>query len=325
MAALSDTPLPQPRLVDLRQVRSSDLHPLLEEESATWERLLDWDFRPSASLVRRFVDMEALTGHVLTVQGRVVGYSYFVCEDRKGLIGDLYVMEAFACIENETFLLQAVLDDLVKMPFVRRVESQLMMLRNWPRVQIPYAPHARLFKRQYMELGLDRISAVLPAGRRSAQMVIDNWTERRQDDAAALIAEAYRSHVDSEINDQYRSPAGARRFLLNIVQYPGCGSFFQPASFVALDPSNHRLSGLSLSSLVHADVGHITQICVSNAVKGHGVGYELMRHSLESLQRHACRKASLTVTSTNLEAIRLYEQMGFRRTRDFAALVWEGF
>jgi len=311
--------------MDLRQVRSSDLHPLLEEESATWERLLDWDFRPSASLVRRFVDMQALTGYVLTVQGRVVGYSYFVCEDRKGLIGDLYVMEPFACIENETFLLQAILDELVKMPLVRRVESQLMMLRNWPRMQIPYAPHARLFKRQYMELGLDRSTAALPAGRRTTSMVIDNWTERRQDEAAALIAEAYRSHVDSEINDQYRSPAGARRFLLNIVQYPGCGSFFQPASFVAVDPSTHRLSGLSLSSLVHADVGHITQICVSNAVKGRGVGYELMRHSLESLQKHACRKASLTVTSTNQEAIRLYEQMGFRRVRDFAALVWEGF
>ena len=324
MAALSELPLPQPRLLDLRQVRASDLHALLEEETTTWERMLDWDFRPSASLVRRFVDMQALTGHVLTVQGCVVGYAYFVCEDRKGLIGDLYVMERFASLENEAMLLQAILDDLVKTPFVRRVESQLMMLRNWPRMQMPYASHVRLFKRQYMELGLGDAVA-RPAGRRSTPVVVDNWTERRQDEAATLIAEAYRGHVDSEINDQYRSPAGARRFLLNIVQYPGCGSFFQPASFVALDPSTQRLSGLSLSSLVHADVGHITQICVSNAAKGHGVGYELMRHSLESLEKHACRKASLTVTSTNVDAIRLYEQLGFRRVRDFAALVWEGF
>jgi ribosomal protein S18 acetylase RimI-like enzyme len=192
-------------------------------------------------------------------------------------------------------------------------------------MQIPYARHARLFNRQYMELALNHRTAILAAGPRSPQVAIDNWTERRQDEAASLIAEAYRGHVDSEINDQYRSPGGARRFLLNIVQYPGCGSFFQPASFVALDPVTHRLTGLSLSSLVHADVGHITQICVSNAVKGHGVGYELMRHSLESLHKHACRKASLTVTSTNRDAIRLYEQLGFRRVRDFAALVWEGF
>jgi ribosomal protein S18 acetylase RimI-like enzyme len=325
MAAISDIPLPQQlHLVELRQVRSSDLHALLDEETATWERLLDWDFRPSASLVRRFVDMQALTGYVLTVQGRVVGYSYFVCEDRKGLIGDLYVMEAFANVENETVLLQAILESLVKTPSIRRVESQLMMLRNWPRMQIPYAPHARLFKRQYMELDLGR-GAVLPASLKASQVLVDNWTERRQDEAAALIAEAYRGHVDSEINDQYRSPGGARRFLLNIVQYPGCGSFFQPASFVALDPATRRLCGLTLSSLVHADVGHITQICVSSSVKGQGVGYELMRHSLDSLEKHACRKASLTVTSTNTDAIRLYDRLGFRRSRDFAALVWEGF
>lgn len=325
MAALSDNPLPQLHLLDLRQVRSSDMHALLEEESATWERLLDWDFRPSASLVRRFIDMQALTGYALTVQGRVVGYAYFVCEDRKGLIGDLYIMEAFASIDTETFLLQAILDEVLKTPAVRRVESQLMMLRNWPHMRIPHAPHARLFKRQYMELALNHSTALVLAGRRSTPMAIDNWNERRQDEAASLIAEAYRGHVDSEINDQYRSPGGARRFLLNIVQYPGCGSFFQPASFVALDPANHRLTGLSLSSLVHADVGHITQICVSNAVKGHGVGYQLMRHSLESLEKHACRKASLTVTTTNTEAIRLYERLGFRRVRDFAAIVWEGF
>lgn len=325
MAALSDTPLPQPvLLVELRQARSSDLHALLDEETATWERLLDWDFRPSASLVRRFVDMQALTGYVLSAQGRVVGYSYFVCEERKGLIGDLYVMEAFANVENETLLLQAILDSLMKTPMVRRVESQLMMLRNWRDMPIPYAAHARLFKRQYMELDLRRVIS-LPAGAKSSQGVIDNWTERRQDDAAGLIAEAYRGHIDSEINDQYRSPAGARRFLLNIVQYPGCGSFFQPASFVSLDPGTRRLSGLILSSLVHADVGHITQVCVSNAIKGQGVGYELMRHSLDSLQKHSCRKASLTVTSANVEAIRLYERLNFRRVRDFAALVWEGF
>jgi len=321
MAALSEFPIPQ--LVELREVRAPDMHALLEEETATWERMLDWDFRPSASLVRRFVDMQALTGFVLTVQGRVVGYSYFVCEDRKGLIGDLYVMEAFACVENEVVLLRAILDSLLKANFVKRVESQLMMLRSWPRMQIPYAQHARLFKRQYMELALGKRPSL--AAKQPGKVVIDNWAERRQDDSASLIAEAYRGHVDSEINDQYRSPAGARRFLLNIVQYPGCGSFFQPASFVALDPGSHRLCGLSLSSLVHADVGHITQICVSNAVKGHGVGYELMRHSLDSLEKHACRKASLTVTSTNTEAIHLYEQLGFRRTRDFAALVWEGF
>jgi ribosomal protein S18 acetylase RimI-like enzyme len=156
-------------------------------------------------------------------------------------------------------------------------------------------------------------------------VLFDSWSERKQDEAATLISAAYRGHIDSEINDQYRSPAGARRFLMNIVQYPGCGAFFQPASYVAMDPGTGRLSGICLASLVHADVGHVTQVCVSPAARGTGVGYELIRRSLASLARHGCKKVTLTVTAANTEAIALYERMGFRKTRNFSAYVWEGF
>jgi ribosomal protein S18 acetylase RimI-like enzyme len=76
---------------------------------------------------------------------------------------------------------------------------------------------------------------------------------------------------------------------------------------------------------VQADVGHITQVCVSKAARGTGLGYELIRRALESLSSHGCRKATLTVTAANVEAIQLYERMGFAKTRDFAAYVWEGF
>ena len=65
----------------------------------------------------------------------------------------------------------------------------------------------------------------------------------------------------------------------------------------------------------------MTQVCVSKAARGTGAGYELIRRSLESLARHGCRKVTLTVTGSNAEAIGLYERMGFRKTRNFAAFV----
>jgi ribosomal protein S18 acetylase RimI-like enzyme len=163
----------------------------------------------------------------------------------------------------------------------------------------------------------------LPERHPSQLVWFDSWSERKQDEAATLIATSYQGHIDSEINDQYRSPAGARRFLMNIVQFPGCGSFFQPASFVAIEPGSGRLTGICLASLVQADVGHVTQVCVSKAARGTGAGYELIRRSLESLARHGCRKVTLTVTASNTEAIALYERMGFRKTRNFAAYVWD--
>src|SRR5262249_34465642 len=155
----------------------------------------------------------------------------------------------------EQQLLNAVVDTLIKTPFVQRIESQLMMLRHGASIALPQWRYLRIHGRIFMEIDLDRV-ARLPEHRMSQSVLIDSWAERTQEEAAALIASAYQGHVDSQINDQYRSPAGARRFLLNIIQYPGCGSFFQPASYLAVDSKLGRLSGICLASLVQSDVGH---------------------------------------------------------------------
>jgi ribosomal protein S18 acetylase RimI-like enzyme len=156
-------------------------------------------------------------------------------------------------------------------------------------------------------------------------MRFQTWTEERHEDAAQLIASAYRDHVDSHINDQYRSSAGARRFLTNIVQYPGCGTFFTPASFLVADPRTGDLEGICLASLVSEDVGHITQVCVSSSARGRGLGYELIRRSLLALAAHKCRRATLTVTAANRGAVALYNRMGFETVKQFTAHVWDHF
>src|SRR6202162_3971448 len=110
MAALFDQ-YPTP-LVDLRDVTSAYLEPLLREETEEWRTELDWDYRPSADLVRRFVDMRALTGFTLPGQQEAAGYGYYVCEEGKGLIGGLYVGRRYRTIENENALLNAILHSM---------------------------------------------------------------------------------------------------------------------------------------------------------------------------------------------------------------------
>lgn len=322
MAALSDMPLA--RVIELRQLRAEDLDAMLEEEIGTWKERLDWDFGGSADLVRRFVQMQALSGFGLVFANRVVGYTYYVCEERKGLVGDLYVMQQYRSIEYENLLLGPVLDALRQTPFVKRIESQLMMLSSPLARQLPLGRRAQMFPRNFMVTGLQGAPA-LSATQQTGHIVFENWAERHQDDAARVIASAYEGHVDARINDQYRSVAGARRFLLNIVQYPGCGNFFQPGSYVASDTLSGHLCGICLASLVSAEVGHITQICVTPDVRGTGVGYELLRRSMSALAEYGCRSASLTVTSSNTGAIELYERVGFRTADRFAAYVWDGF
>ncbi len=320
MAALSDQ-RPSP-LVDLREVSSAYLQPVLDAEISEWGTELDWDFRSSAELVRRFVDMRALTGFALLGGTTASGYAYYVCEDGKGLIGSLYVTPGYRTIENEDTLLAAVLDAMFRTSGTRRIEAQLMMISSPLERLAPYPKFFRPYARKFLEASLANVSALPP---RDPAAVIAPWQENRQDDAARLISQAYAGHIDSQINDQYRSPGGARRFLTNIVQYPGCGAFFNPASFVAYSGSGsaRTMCGVCLASLVAPEVGHITQVCVSPAARGTGLGYELMRRSLVALAGHGCRSVSLTVTATNSQAIHLYARMGFRTRREFAAYVWE--
>src|ERR1035438_10431197 len=160
MAAATD--LNTPRLVELRHLRADDLNQLLEEEISAWKETLDWDFYASAGLVRRFIDMQALNGYSLLMNGQPIGYSYYVCEERKGLIGDLYVLKQFANIENEGRLLNAVIDGLTKTPLIHRVESQLMMLRNAGSLPLPQWRYLRGFNRNFMEASLSGVERFPP-------------------------------------------------------------------------------------------------------------------------------------------------------------------
>jgi ribosomal protein S18 acetylase RimI-like enzyme len=315
--------LPSADLLDLRDLCSSDLTDLLQEEIVVWRDLLDWDFHASAELVRRFVDQRALSGYALADRGEVFGYSYFVQDEHKGLIGDLYVRRARRTAEQERRLLAAVVEALMRAPYMSRIETQLMMLGPGHE-SLPASRFARSYERNFMAVNLDVAAALRPAAP-AGGVYFALWEDRHQESVAHLIPESYRGHIDSRINDQYDTVSGARRFLYNIIQYPGCGSFFRPASLVALDRMSGKLCGLSLSSMVAQDVGHITQICVAESHRGMGLGYELLRQSLTAMKKAALRSATLTVTAANRGAVSLYERMGFETIRKFRAFVWEGF
>lgn len=322
MAALADARLPE--LIELPHVNGSELEPLLDEEIGVWNRQFAWDFRPSADLLLRFMQTRSLYGCALRVDGEIVGYAYYVCEGHKGLIGDLYVRPAFASPANEGLLLGGVVQALISTPGVRRIESQLMMLRTASCQQLPFGRYLKRHDRLFMQIRREA-AFNLRVGSPAISAAFLPWAERFQEDIARVVAGSYKGHVDAEINDQYRNIPGARHFLTNIVRFPGCGRFSPAASIVAVDQASRRVCGVCLSSLVSAESGHITQLCVLPAVRRARLGYELLRLALLRLTELGCDSASLTVTCSNVDAIRLYESAGFRLITTFPALVWEGF
>jgi ribosomal protein S18 acetylase RimI-like enzyme len=150
------------------------------------------------------------------------------------------------------------------------------------------------------------------------------WHMRFAEEAADLIARVYVGHIDSEINDQYKSPAGAMRFLQNIVQYPGCGQFSPECSLMAWDSAGMPC-GLLLATRVAARSGHVAQLCVDDDRRGTGLGYEMLRRGLSEFAGRGAESASLTVTAVNRAAIRLYERFGFSSVHHFDAYVWDPF
>ncbi len=292
-----------------------------------WGRELSWDYSTSAEMILRYMDAKILPGYAAIDRGSLFGYSFFVYEQSKGVIGDLFVRDSeregtrsLDRHEVEERLLTHVIETLQQSPGIHRVEAQLLAHQTGevarPFLQTGFSRHPRVFMN--FEIGKHPQTAPpLPA-----QFEIRPWSEQEYQSAAALITAAYRGHVDSEINDQYRTLTGSLRFLNNIVRFPGCGTFDAQASFSAFQ--RRTLVGLILCSLVRPDVGHITQVCVLPEYRSAGLGEAMMAASTRNLRGRGMRFISLTVTEANDRAIALYKRIGFESTRVFDAFVWEG-
>ena len=317
-------------ILDLRHFSSSDLRQLLEEEARIWLKLLAWDYSGSTEMILRYIDARILPGYAALEKGRVCGYSFFVYEGSKGVIGDLYVegngTRYAAASEHpvETRLLTHVIETLQQSPGIHRVEAQLLVHPSGavarPFLQQGFHRHPRLF----MALPLEGGSSQAAPPPVAADIELRRWSENDYQAAAAVITAAYRGHIDSEINDQYRTIAGSLRFLNNIVRFPGCGQFDPGSSFVAYHKPSRTMVGLILCSRVKDDVGHITQVCVLPEYRGRGIGEALLEANVEDLRRRRFTMLSLTVTEANRGAVELYKRLGYQIGRVFDAFVWEG-
>ncbi|MGD1070373.1 MAG: GNAT family N-acetyltransferase [Bryobacteraceae bacterium] len=315
------------QLVDIRQVSARALEPLLLEETAEFDRELDWDFSQSADLVRKVAVARGLGGAALLDAdlldgGHVVGYSYAVVEDRKGIIWDVYVRPAWRAGDGEALLFHALLDALIENSAVGRVESQLMLMGAGSVEALRRTGLVTLFERVLMRRDA---AAELAPGRPATRLrfLIEPWDDGWLDSAARVVCTAYAGHGDGRFDDRYSTFAGARRGLWNLVEFSGCVKFCRPASYIAFDMATGRPAGISLGSFVAGEVGHIAQLCVVPDARGAGLGYELLRRSAAGLRDAGAKRISLTVTAANREAVALYTRAGFRELRRFYAYVWE--
>lgn len=320
---------PQPsgvEILDLRHFSAQHLRPLLDHETRMWYQLMSWDYRSSADMILRYIDSKILPGYAAVENGRVGGYAFFVYEGSKGVVGDLYADQSIQLEDGpgavERLLAVHVIETLQQSPGVHRIEAQLLPHESGTLSPTFVQEGFRQFPRLFMALPLSQNlrTQVTPA----ADIEFRRWGEQDFQPAATVITAAYRNHIDSEINDQYRSLNGALRFLNNIVRFPGCGLFDGQASFVAYNRFTRAIVGVLLCSRVKDDVGHITQVCILPEHRGKRIGESLIGLCTQELRNRNFSTLSLTVTEANTKAVGLYLRLGFDVKRRFDAFVWEG-
>ena len=321
-------------ILDLRHFAAPMLRPVLEAESAIWRERLNWDYLASAKLLLQYLDSRSLPGYVALDAGKVTGYIFCVYEDSKAVIGDVFALPSGLANgldlstsdqavgrEVEESLLVRLLELLLHSPGVDRIESQLLLHRDGEHSEVFLKAGFDVYKRLYLRRNL--VSAGIEASIEVApELELRPWHDSDLNAAGRLIAEAYRDHPDSRINDQYRSVQGSQRFLQNIVRFPGCGVFSPQASHVVIERESREPVALVLGSRVSPQCGHITQICVHPAYRRMGLGRMLLRMAAVQFQRQGMTDLTLTVTEANTKAVDLYESEGYTVAHSFNAAVW---
>ncbi|HZP22460.1 MAG TPA: N-acetyltransferase [Terriglobales bacterium] len=312
-------------ILDLRHFSSADLRPLLTQEVESWGSLLCWDYRSSAEMILRYIDAKILPGYAAVERGNIVGYSFFVYEGSKGVMGDLFVSPRRAdtrLIESQ--MAQHVIETLQQSPGIHRVEAQLLTHQAGHLAAGFTTAGFQRYRRLFLSLTLSGQDApAIAAFALPKDVQVRRWSEQDYQPAAAVITAAYRGHIDSEINDQYRTHGGSIRFLNNIVRFPGCGVFDAESSFSAIHRPTNFLVGLILCSRVKDDVGHVTQVCLLPEYRGQKIGEHLLACTANSLRQRHFNLLSLTVTEMNQRAVDLYKHLGFEERSVFDAFVWE--
>jgi ribosomal protein S18 acetylase RimI-like enzyme len=171
------------------------------------------------------------------------------------------------------------------------------------------------FKRFRMEVDLRRDSpavgpATLPPGYRFVP-----WNEALLDVHARTKFRSFRDEIDSVVFPCLGELDGCRRLMREIRNKRG---FLPDATWLVAygrGPEGMLWCGTIQTVVAAGGVGTIQNIGVVPSHRGLGLGTSLIRQAMAGLRCHAVVRGSLEVTAENSRAVRLYQRLGFRRSK----------
>lgn len=320
-----------PHIVPLEEANIAGLESLFDEQCEEWLALLDWDYTYPSRLIRKVARERDLTGFAAVAGGAIVGFAFYVVEEGRCSIGDMYVSKPWRGRGVDRRLLEAILDELALVPRLRRIESQCVAIGNEAANDLLEASGFERFERHYMLIDLAQVRAAarventldgtystgrVAEGRDLSAVSIKNWEEPDFEAAARIIYESYRGEYDSRINSQYASLEGCAELLSVLIEHVWCGEFLPQVSRVAVSSRGKRV-GVLIASRIADGIGHISQISILPDYQGRGIGRRMIDEALLRFNGCGFKRVSLAVTATNANAFHLYQSCGFRTKHSF--------
>jgi ribosomal protein S18 acetylase RimI-like enzyme len=295
------------------------LYSLMEEEGKAWIDELGWDYSPIRQILASFIKQKLLPGYVAVLDTEAVGYTYFLINRTKGIIGAVYVRSSGHSQMITERLLDLTVAALKDSQQVRRVEAQIMLFHNLNLTEAFKRNGFRHFPRYYLNLDVNSYHRE-PGSAYKGTIV--PWDSAYLSDTTEIVLKSYNNQIDSIICADYRTPAGCEGYLRSLVENPGCGVFMPEASFVALD-ENTIPCGFIIGCRISDKIGMIPQISVYPSYQNRNLGNILMNSSLERFRSSGFHRISLTVTPENTRAYNWYRRLGFNVGKEFGAFIWE--
>jgi len=287
----------------------------LQEESEYWHEELLWDYSDVSAAVVSGLERRALSGFVLRDGARSVAYGYYMLDGGRAIVGSLFAAAGFRGKGLEESLLDSVLSAAQGRPGNDRVECQTLFSTSRKADERFTRAGFESRPRHYLVRPLAGAVAATRAGFKLRPL-------RREDLAAAaqIIHRSHQGTLDAALNLTYATPALCRSFVETLVLRAGCGRFDPEASLVV--EGRDGLIGVLLASQLSASNGHICQVSVLADEQSRGLGTALVTSALAAFRRQGLSSASLSVTLDNHRAYRLYQHLGFRLRKEFAAHAW---
>jgi len=174
------------------------------------------------------------------------------------------------------------------------------------------------FKRFRMDadLAVRRAPRQMPPGYRFVA-----WNEALLDVHARTKFRSFRSEIDARVFPCLGDLEGCRRLMKEI---RGKSGFLATATWLVV--CNDAAGDLEWCGTIQGVVdrhgsGSIQNIGVVPGHRGRGLGSGLIEQALAGFRAHGLRKATLEVTASNSRAVRLYQQLGFRKAKTVYKIV----